>query len=631
MTRVSGVLRKPAGPRDRAPAVCDSPPVYRRVRSLLSDPGNRVIALAVVMIVAQLGFRAWAVYGSWFQLDDFTFMSRLASRPMDFDMLAVGHAGHLMPFGFVLSWANMQVDPLAWALPATELLIMQAVASVGVLVLLVSAFGRRLGILVPLAIYLFTVLSLPAFVWWAAGVNQIPLQIAIGWAGWTHLNYLRTRRTGWLVATVAITVGALGFYEKTLLIYAFFAFLALAYFATGDLLARMRHIIRTYRAGVIAHSVVVVAYVPFYVEYGLNFDPNRANAEPLLPVFLNVVAVAYGTGVVGGPLQWTHPSEIFSLPDPTQLLNLFALAVVGAIVYEISRSRLRAKRAWILPALFLGPSVLLLAGGRTSFVGPDLALDYRYQTELAAITAVALGLALFPLRGATEQVEVTRTSSFLDLPVRVGVTTAVVAALGIYSSTTYALHWNSGDTTKRYFAALESSLADVDEPVPLVDAAVPEEVVGALTFPYNLASNALHMHAEKTRYPSASTDELRIVAPDGEIRPVVIDPLRTGVGAQTGCPYPARFGRASVKLDAPVFGTGWWVRVSYAADGDSPLVVRAGDERHEPGAVKGLHSLFFEASGEFQTIEFSGLDPDVTFCITEAELGVPVPADAPEE
>lgn len=602
--------------------------MHSRLRSLLTDPGGKVIAAAVLMILAQLGFRAWAVYGGWFQLDDFTFMSRLASRSPDFAMFAEGHAGHLMPLGFLLSWINLQLDPLGWVYPATELLVMQAIASAGMLVFLVSAFGRRLGILVPLAVYLFTVLSLPAFIWWAAGVNQLPLQIAIGWAGWTHLQYLRTRRTRWLAATVAITVGALLFYEKTLLIYAFFAFLALAYFARGDLLGRVRHVLRTYRTGVIAHTVVVVAYLPFYVEYGLNFDPNRANNEPLGPVFLNVVGVSFGTGVVGGPLQWKHPSEIFSLPDPAQLLNLLALAVVGAVVYEISRSRLRAKRAWILPALFLGPSIILLAGGRTSFVGPDLALDYRYQTELAAIAAITLGLALFPLRGAVESVEPTRTSRFLDQPTRVAAATAVVAALGTYSSATYALHWQGGDSPATYMATLEAELAEHDSPVPLVDGAVPEWIVGALAHPYNRPSFALHMFADRTTYPSASTDELRIVAEDGRIRPVVIEAFRRNVPAQSGCPHPASFGRVAVRLDEPVIGSGWWARVSYAADGDSPLVVRAGEERHEPGIRKGLHNLFFEAAGEFQTIEFSGIDRDIAFCITEVELGVPVPANA---
>lgn len=601
------------------------------LRHRLREPGDRVIAIAAVMIAAQLGFRAWAVYGGYFQLDDIIFVSLLGSQPLDRELVATSYDGHLMPLAMLLSWLNMQADPLNWIFPATELLIMQAIASVGMLVFLASAFGRRFGILVLLAIYLFTVISFPAFIWWAAGVNALPLQIAIGWGGWAHLNYLRSRRIRWLTATILITIFSLGFFEKSLLLYVYFGFLALAYFATGGIRNRVAHILRIYWRGVVAHGIVVLGYLAYYLTYGLNFDPKQANDEPLMQVMLNVVGVSFGSGVVGGPVQWSRRGELFSFPSPPQLLNLLALAIIGAIIYEISRSRSRSNRAWALPATFLFVIVVLVAGGRTFIMGPDLALDYRYQSELSALAPIALGLALFPLRGAIEEVVATRTSSFLDRPLRVGIATLVVALLGTYSSASYAQHWHSADTTRNFYTNVNADLTSRDNPAVLINAPVPEHIISGFRFPYNLAENALRMFTAKTTYASSATDELNVIDQDGRVRPVVIDALRRNVPSQTGCPHPARFGRVPVLLDEPVFGSGWWVRVSYASDGDSPLVVRAGDERHEPGAQKGLHNLFFEASGEFQTIEFSGLDPDVTFCITEVELGVPTPANAADE
>jgi hypothetical protein len=583
------------------------------------------VLVGLALIVAQLGFRAWAIYGSWFQFDDFSFMSRVMNEPLG-EAVSRDYAGHLMPAGFFLSWLNLQIDPLNFAYPATELLFMQAVANLGALVFLVSAFGRRRAILVPLTVYLFAVTSLPAFIWWAAGVNQLPFLAAIFWGGWAHLQYLRSRRLRWALLTMLVTIMSLAFYEKTLLVYLLYAFLALAYFATGDIVQRLTTILRTYRTGFVVYSVVFVTYLAVYARYGLNFDPNRTNEQPLGPVLTNMAGYAYATGVLGGPLRWEYTTELFAVPDPTQIVTLVAIALLAAIGYEIAKHRRRSKRAGLLIALFLAADIVLVAGARVSFVGPVIALDYRYQTELAAITAMALGLALMPLRGATEVVETTGESNFLDQPRRVAAAVLVSLVLAAYSSVLYVDHWQSADQSKTYFTTLDRQLADREDPVPLVDVGVPGFLMWAFAYPENSNSHVLKMFEDETYYPRIATDSIYMVSDGGTIEPMVVERVRAGTDPRKkGCPYPVKDGEVDVPLDGPVIGGGWWVRAAYAADDPSPVEVTAGESHYTTDLRQGLHNLFFRADGEFDSIQFTGIDPGATVCFTELELGLPRP------
>ena len=72
---------------------------------------------------------------------------------------------------------------------------MQAVADArGSWSSLVRLFGVRPGIPPPLCVYLFGSISAPVAIWWAAGVNQLPMQAALFWSIACFVPYLRTHR-----------------------------------------------------------------------------------------------------------------------------------------------------------------------------------------------------------------------------------------------------------------------------------------------------------------------------------------------------------------------------------------------------------------------------------------------------
>ena len=78
-----------------------------------------------------------------------------------------------------------------------------------------------------LAGYLAYVFTLSAGIWFAAGINQLPMQVALVFGLHAHVEYLRHRRIRSLVWAIAWTLAGLVFYEKTLLLLGIYAIVAL--------------------------------------------------------------------------------------------------------------------------------------------------------------------------------------------------------------------------------------------------------------------------------------------------------------------------------------------------------------------------------------------------------------------
>ncbi len=584
---------------------------------------DRVCQAALAMIVVQLAFRAQITYGTWFFGDDLNFMSRMANEGPGAAFRQ--YAGHLMPAGMYLSWVADLIAPFDFRVNATMLLGMQVLADVGLLVLLLRLFGSRPGILPPLAIYLFSVISVPVAIWWAAGVNQLPMQVALFWGLSSHVSYLRTGRFRSAVAAAAWVVVGLAFFEKTLLVLGAFAIVGIAWFASGSLADRLRRLLAERTAGVLLYVGIGLVYLALYIPVGLTFSPKRAGNDTLPQVAANVVVHGYLPGIFGGPLRWAHVDQ-WSLPAPGDPGLLLVLAAVVLLARELARSRRRSLRALWLPAFFLACDVVLVSAGRASFVGALISLDYRYQGELAAVTAVALACATMPIRGATEPVEASAPSSLLDNPRRVSAVVALISVLGVVSSLQYVHHWDTSTQAGPYFKTLFADLDQRDQPAPVVDTIVPTTVMLGWSYPDNLLSHLLRHYQDQIDYPDVATDHLNMVDHQGDIVPAVVPATRRGLpGPQESCGYRVRSRPVTVRLDGPVAFGGWWVRIGYIATGASPVRVTTGDSSYSTAVRPGVHALYVRGAGQFDRVRISGLGEGVSLCTDDVTVGRPVP------
>ena len=591
-------------------------------RSLRRD---RVLQAALAMILAQLAFRAWATYSAWFAYDDFSFISRMLNDGLSPAVAGRPYAGHIMPAGMYLSWLTDQVAPFDFRLPATLLLGMQALADAGLVVLLLRLFGSRRGILVPLALYLWCAISIPLAIWWAAGVNQLPMQVALFWVLACHVAYLQDGRVRHAVAACAWLLAGLAFYEKVLLVLGAVGLVSLCYFATGSVAERLRSLWARFRTGIVMYAALGLVYLVVYVVVGLNFSPSRANNDALAQVATNMVVHAWIPAIVGGPLQWQEIDQ-FALPAPGAPVILGSLVVVALVAREIHRSRLHSLRAWLLPGFFLLCNIVLVAAGRASFVGAQISLDFRYQGELAAVTAIALGCAVLPIRGAAESASPRGPSELLDHPRRVATLVTAICVLATVSSVQFIEHWNDNPPGKAYFDRLLPALQSRTTPVTLVDAPVPDVIMWPIGYPLNMQSKLLRQYSDHTHFVDVATDHISMIDRNGDIAPAVVDPVRSNVpGPRHGCGYRIRSKPVTVPLSGPLAYGGWWVRIGYLASAASPVRVTAGNATYRTTLQPGVHALYLRGGYTFDKVRISGLVEDVTVCTDDIAVGRPVP------
>jgi hypothetical protein len=602
---------------------------------------RRVLTAAGAMIVAQLAFRAWATYGSWYHYDDFSFMARMADAGPTLRAAFEPYIGHLTPGGMYLSWLADAVAPYDFRVTATMLLVLQAGASVALLWMLVRVFGVRPGILPPFALYLFCVITTPAAIWWAAGVAQLPWHIALFAGLGTHATYLRTHRLRYALMTVAWSAFGLLFFERTILLFGAVAFLSLAYFATGTLGVRAVSVLRTYWRGVLVYAAALGAYLVAYVVTALDLGSDAPTSGNLGRIAWDLVGNGYVTALAGGPLRW-HRLDQAAVPDPGSAVLWASVAAVGLLVWEIRRARTRSLRAWLLPLAFLVADVVLVAAGRTTYLGTIVSLDYRSQAELGAVTALALALAVLPVRGAVEPVEVRRSSELLDHPRRVTLVVVVPVALALVSSTLYVRHWQTHDPGQAYFDNLIGTLTASRQPVVLDDTTVPEVVMGADSYPDNRLSRLLTAYEEHTSFPDAAIDSVSTVTDEGTVVAAVIRPLEQAPpGPDQDCGYRVAGGSRTIELVPTGIEPGpdvrgnarSWVRIGYLSTGTSPVTVEVGDETISATIVGGLHALFVRtdlvadpATHEpVGSVTLSGLQGDAQICTDDVTAGPLLP------
>jgi hypothetical protein len=589
---------------------------------------RHLVPYGVALVVLQLVFRGWALSGSWFYFDDLAFMSRAMNEPLDASYLLESYGGHLMPGAFLTVRVLTEVAVYSWAPWAVVLLALQALAGLGMLRLLVSLFGRRPLVLALLAAYLAYVFTLSAGIWFAAGINQLPMQVALVFGLHAHVDHLRHRRVRSLVVCMLWTVLGLLFYEKTLLVFGVYALVTLGWFSRGRTPDRLRHVWDTYRPAVLAHAAVGAVYLAAYVHWGLDFSPGSTNAVPWSPLAYNLLGVALAPALVGGPFQW-QPIAVGSFADPAQVTILVSWVLVLGLGAYAYLTRTRTKRAWSLLGFTLFCNLVLLASARANIVGPDIAREYRYQTESAAMFVLGVGLAFLPVVGATETVAhregAVRTFDDARL---VAAVTAVICVAATYSSVRYVDLWQDRNSSRAYVEEIEKQVRSAPtQPVPLVDTGIPQTLLWAYRHPENYYSHVFRNLDDRTSFPTEAVDDLFMFDDAGRLVGVGVPPTRSNEETG-GCGYALDGDATEVPLNGPVFGDGWWIELDYEATRDTQVRIVAGDEVHDLALPAGTHRAFVTARGEFDAVRLSGYDAGAGACVTSLTLGLPEPERA---
>lgn len=590
-----------------------------------------VLAAAAVLVAAQTGFRAWALYPSFFFTDDYRLM--LAARATD---LSVSHLltpfdSQFMPAGRLAAWLVAHSGATNWSGAATLTLLVQLLASAGCVWMLATLFGARPAILGPLVLYLTSALTLPGFMWWAAALNQLPLQLAFFLAVGSWVEYLRTRRRSRLLATFAALTLGLACYPKALLIVPVLAWLLLAYFTQGTLRERLRSGLAEFPLASVLGAAAAVGYLGFYlVAVPQPFESESpAAGSRAAEVADAMLGTSLPTGLLGGPWTWldTSPPIVLAQPPGWTVPLAWTVLVLGAVYLALRRAR--TGRAWALLGGYALLAYTLLATSRGQLFGRIAGLEYRYLTDVMPVAALAVGLACLGLRGAVGS-SVGRPKPLID--VELGSRTAVVATVlvalgGTASSISYVQYWHEENAGRGYVRTVQEEL-EARGPVDLADQLVPPTVMPEYTKPSNRTAVFVPLVSEGARFPVTSTD-LNVLNEFGQIVPAAITPGPRSVdGPDRDCGYRLTAGTTRIRLDSAAFNFGWWVRIGYLAGSDGTLSARIGDVTRGVPVIRGLNSAFVHVTTEFDSIDLSTTGGGIV-CVDSVEVGQAVPQVVP--
>ncbi|GAB3783757.1 hypothetical protein [Nocardioides ungokensis] len=589
-------------------------------------PGSAVVVCGVLVVVAATAFRIWALQGAWFFFDDFYFMQLALDHGLTPAYLVTPYNGHLMPASTLLCWINARIDPLDFTIPATEMVVLFAGLGLAFLRLLLRLFGRRPAVLVPLVAFLFSPVLLPATIWWAAGVNQLPMLLATVLALDAFVDHLREPRTGSLVRSLAWIALGLAFVERSVLAFLLLWLVALLYFCSGTFPERCAELWRRYRSAVVAHGAFLAAYLAVYVPWALNFDARTVTHRPLFAVVRDMVGTAFGSAAVGGPLHWGVSDVTQNEAQPSQLVLLLGWGVLAVLVLASAVTRRRGLRAWLLPASLLAANAGLIATSRAIYFGPQIALDYRFQTEAALALALAVGLAFLPVAGARECAEPVPATWAVDTrSVAVG-SCVVFVVLATVSTDRFPLRNLTTTSPRAYYAHVEQSARE-HPGTQLLDQPTPRWVWAPLAYPTNTYSHMFRPIGHGLTARTITTDDASVVDDRGVFRAIRFHPVRHQVSRLPrscfGHTWP---GTSRWRLDGPVIGIGWFLRLEYVAPATTDIEITISGERSHTRLFRGHHVLLMPAIGSYDSVVLdtpAGAEP---VCLRAMSVGTISPA-----
>ncbi|MDN4173100.1 hypothetical protein QWY28_09120 [Nocardioides sp. SOB77] len=593
-------------------------------------PRSLVLGGAVALVLAQLGFRAWAVLPSFFYLDDYRLLHEARAADLDADYAFRAYDSQFMPLGRTLAWLLSRGELIDWTWLAVSTLVMQLLASTACAVMLVVLLGWRRRVLLLLALYLSTALAVPATMWWAAAINQLPLHAAMFGAVAAWVPYLRTRRLRYLALTgVLVALGMLA-YVKAVLVLVVLAWVVLAWFTTGGPVRRTARAVRRYWPAVLSGIALGGGFTAYYVTSVPQIDGGD-NAAPAGALAERMLGSTLPTGLLGGPWRWDTVNPPVGLADPPLWTVHLSWVVLTVVVLYLALTRVRTLRAWSMLAAYALIAYLVLLLTRAPVVGAVSGNELRYLTDVVCVAVLALALASSELVGAPGSSE-PRTSPLLLVRLRPSVVVAValaVVASGTWSTVTYARIWHVDHPGEDYFG--EAVRGTSFGPTPLADQTVPQNLVPGFLFPYNTTRLLLPMLTPRATFPEAS-ESLHVLDESGAVHVAAVEGgIEAPAGPVAGCGYQVRDDGVTVELDGRTVGLEWWIRMEYIASADSSIRVEAGESTVDTEVLAGLGTLFVHVEGEVDSVALSGLEPGVTVCVDELEIGTPVPEDGEEE
>ncbi|KQY07717.1 hypothetical protein ASD37_15850 [Mycobacterium sp. Root135] len=589
-------------------------------------PGARwVLHAAVALILAQLVLRAVLAFQGYFYWDDLILISRAGTHALwSPAYLFDDHDGHVMPAAFLVAGAIAKVAPFNWIGPAISLVVLQLVASLAILRALHVILGWRPLLLIPLTFALFSPLTLPAFAWWAAALNALPMVAAMAWVCADAIMLVRTGNQKYALSGALVFFLGLTFFEKAAVIpFVAFAVAALLAYVLGD-----RSAVKTvWRGGLrlwIATGALTAAWVGIYL---LVVDQRRWTLDYPMTGDLLVRSVTHGIvpGLIGGPWQWERwaPSSPWALPQwPVMVVGWVVLVAVIAV--SVARKE-HARMLWFAAAAYVVACQLPIYLMRSSrFTAIELAQTLRYLPDLAVVLTLLAAVGfLAPNRVTSARLDASRTRTVVVVSCA-----ALFVVSCVYSTVTFTTRWRD-NPTRAYVANVLTSLsaANAATTAPLLEQEVDPLILQRFAWPDNLFGHVFALVRDRPEF-STSTTNLRTFDRKGRLVDAQVTWVRhTLAGPKPQCGYlvqpdaPVR-----MPLDGPMLPTEWTAEINYLANNDGSMTFALSDgDATRVQVHPGLNRIFVRLSGAGNAVIAIANTSALSVCLASGPVGYVAP------
>ena len=584
-----------------------------------------VAAAAVGLIGLQHAVRAVLAFGGYFYWDDLILVGRAGTQPiLSAAYLLTDHDGHVMPAAFLLGGIITRAAPLVWGWPALSLVVLQALASLSLLRVLQIILGWRPVLLVPLCFALFTPLGVPAFAWWAAGLNSLPMLAAMAWVCGDAILLVRTgdRRHG--VSAVLVYLGGLLFFEKSAVIpVVAFAVTALLCHVRGEPSAVRTVWARGRRLWVPA-GVLTAMWSLLYVAV---VDQRRWSWNLSMTWDLLRRSVTHGIvpGLAGGPWDWQRwaPASPWAVPPAAAMALGWAVLAAAVAVSVLRKQRIAA--VWLVAVGYaLACQVPIYLMRSSAFTALELAQTLRYLPDLVVVLAMlaAVGLCA-PNRPESRWLDTSPARSAAAAVVAIG-----FLASSLLSTRTFLTSWQD-NPTKAYLQNAIRGLAEARalSPSAMLDQEVDPLILQRVVGPENLASHMFALISDRPEF-SRFTDRLRMLDNTGHVVDAQVTWTRRIVpGPRPQCGYFAQPDTpVLMPLDGPLLPAEWTAEINYLANTEGTMLISLPVGPETKVAVKpGLNRVFVRLSGAGDVITVKATTAALALCLASGPVGYLAP------
>jgi len=590
---------------------------------------NRVILAAVVLIVAQLCWKAYLLSRFYYRQDDFLLLDRAMSRGLNLNYLFSFSGGHVRPGGLVVFWLMTRLSPYDWQVASIVTIAALAAAGVLMLRLLVILFGSRPAILIPLIIFLFTPLTLAGLSFWTTVTDWLPLQLTMLAATSSHVRYVRSGRVGHVVAAAAWLGAGLLFDVQAALVPLLLFALTSAYFVPGRWPAAAGRTLRKFWQAWTIYAVVTAAYgVLFLIKLQTSSQQpiSPRDVSSVLSLAATMLRVGFVPAAVGGPWRWFVPGGDYGFAAESAVLTQVTWLLAALIIAASLWYRRDALRSWLILAGWLlladfGPvAISRLIELPASLLGADT----HYLADSAPVLAVCVGLAFWPVLGEEDSNCVRRPRS-VPLAICAFALTGSFLLGSIWSGVSY-LSSTSSARTRSYIDSARSALASARPGTVILSAPVPWYVMyGGFRGPVTQTSRVLGPLAPagaRIRFvtvPKGGVANLMMFDSRGRLRPA-LDVGASGVrtGRSRTC-WPVGSAATRIQLSAPVFRYAWIIRLSYSGPATT-LQLELGRAIRDVVLPAGQRHIDIPVSGEGSAVLVRSLSGEPAACISTLRL-----------